>query len=46
MAGNIRKKRKEDALALAQLVYDMFKEDVASGKIKLGQNDANQPSKK
>lgn len=35
---NFKKKRKEDALALAELVYDIFKEE--NDKIDNGQNDA------
>lgn len=40
---SFKAKRKEDALALAQLVYDIYKEEQASGKIINGQNNAEQP---
>jgi hypothetical protein len=43
MQPNITKRRKEDALALALLLYDIFKENKVSGKIDSGQNNANHP---
>lgn len=42
MAENINKKRKEDALVLAQLLYDIFKENQSNDKIDSGQNNAQQ----
>lgn len=36
------KKLKEDALELATLIYDIFKERQADDKMKSGQNNANQ----
>ncbi len=35
-----RAERKKDALALAELVYDMFKEKKISDKVENGQNNA------
>ncbi len=35
-------KRKEDALALAYLVYDIFIEEGRGDKVENGQNNANQ----
>lgn len=44
MAENIAQKRKEDALELAYLIYDMFKESKGNNdNIESGQNNANQP---
>lgn len=41
----IVKQRKQDALALAQLLYDIYKEEVqSSDKIGDGQNNAQQTS--
>lgn len=37
-------KLREDALALAELIYDMYKEDQASANIDSGQNNAQKPS--
>ncbi|HVC36516.1 MAG TPA: hypothetical protein VNE40_03710 [Candidatus Dormibacteraeota bacterium] len=37
---SIKQRRKKDALALAELIYDMYKEEQASGKIINGQNNA------
>lgn len=43
MAENIIQKRKEDALELAFLIYDIFKEEASSDvKIENGQNNANE----
>jgi hypothetical protein len=36
------KKRKEDALALAQLIYDIYRDDLASDKMKDEDNDESQ----
>jgi hypothetical protein len=36
-----KSKRKEDALALARLLYDIFKEQQNNGKVENGQNYAN-----
>lgn len=38
----IKAARKRDALALAHLIYDIYKEELSSGKIVNGQNDAIQ----
>ena len=47
MAGNIKKKRKEDALELAYLAYDIFKErQNNNAKLKNGQNNAKQTQTK
>ena len=35
-------KRKEDAMVLAQVLYDIYKELDTKGKLKNGQNYANQ----
>jgi hypothetical protein len=40
MAENIAQKRKDDALELAYLIYDIFKEETESDKIEDGQNNA------
>jgi hypothetical protein len=41
MAENIAQKRKDDALELAYLIYDIFKEDTENDdKIEDGQNNA------
>ncbi len=37
---SFRKKRKQDALALAQLAYDIYKEEKYAARIKSGQNNA------
>lgn len=37
------RQRKEEALELAQLIYDIYKEGQSDDKIKDGQNNANQP---
>ena len=37
-----KKARKRDALALAELIYDIFKEQGKNGKIEGGQNNAKQ----
>jgi hypothetical protein len=43
MEENIAKKRKDDALELAYLIYDIFKEEEQSNdKIEGGQDYANQ----
>ena len=43
MAENIAQKRKDDALELAYLIYDIFKEETESNdKIEDGQNNAQQ----
>lgn len=42
---SVKEARKKDALALARLVYDMYKEEKRSGKIVNGQNNA-QPNPK
>jgi hypothetical protein len=42
--GNKRKARKQDALALAQLIYDIFQEQQAGAKMTVGQNNAQQSS--
>lgn len=36
---SIKSKRKEDAMDLAELIYDMYKEEIASDKITSGQNN-------
>jgi len=36
--------RKADAMELARLVYDIYKEEKASGKMKIGQNNAQHPN--
>lgn len=36
----VRQARKKDARALAELIYDMYKEEQASGKITNGLNNA------
>ncbi len=44
MAENIAQKRKDDALELAYLIYDIFKEETENDdKIEDGQNNAKQP---
>ena len=45
MQKNIAKKRKEDAQALAQLLYDIFKQNRDGGKVEYGQNNANHAKK-
>lgn len=40
----VKPKIKEDAGDLAQLVYDMYKEDKRNGKIVSGQNNAQPKS--
>ena len=40
-SGSFRKQRKEDALELARILYRMYKQQKASGKIIDGQNYAN-----
>lgn len=43
MAENIAQKRKDDALELAYLIYDIFKEETENDdKIEDGQNNAEQ----
>lgn len=43
MEENIAQKRKDDALELAYLIYDIFKEETENGdKIESGQNNAQQ----
>ncbi len=43
MAENIAQQRKEDALELAYLIYDIFKEEAENDdKIEDGQNNAQQ----
>ncbi|HUD07292.1 MAG TPA: hypothetical protein VMR34_05385 [Candidatus Saccharimonadales bacterium] len=39
---SFKTKRKEDALELAQILYDIFKEKQANDKLKNGQNNAQQ----
>lgn len=39
-----KKLLKEDALALAELIYDIYQEEKVSGKITNGQNNAQQNS--
>lgn len=41
----IKKKRKEDAMALAQLIYDIYNENKVNDKIRNGQNYANETGK-
>ena len=38
----VKKSRKEDALALAQLIFDVYKEEKLSGKIKGMKDQAEQ----
>ena len=38
---SLKQKRKEEALELAQIVFDVFMEDVANGTINNGQNNTN-----
>ena len=40
MADDIKNNQREDALELALLLYDLFKDDQASAKIENGQNNA------
>lgn len=40
-AKSLRQQRKEDALELAQIIYDIFIEDEANANINNGQNDTN-----
>jgi|GEM_PF-2778012 len=40
LPGKAKREVKDDALELAQLIYDVFKENKASGKIDNGQNNA------
>jgi len=42
--GKPKTKAKDDALELAELIYDIFKENKASGKIDSGQNNAQSAS--
>lgn len=42
MSENIAQKRKDDALELAYLIYDIFKEQTEDDKIESGQNNAQQ----
>jgi hypothetical protein len=37
----IKAERKKDALAMAELIYDIYKEKQDNDKIENGQNDAN-----
>ena len=39
---NTNKTTKEDAMELAILLYDMFKANKVSGKVVIGQNNAQQ----
>jgi|GEM_PF-6956485 hypothetical protein len=43
---NLKKKRKADALTLARILYDIFKEKQRVGIISTGQNNANQLNNK
>lgn len=43
---SVKEARRKDALALARLVYDMYKEEKRSGKISSGQNNAQNTSAK
>lgn len=42
-ATEIEKNAKEDALMLAQLLYDIFNDNGSSDKVEDGQNQANLP---
>ena len=39
---SFRAKRKKDAMELAQVLYDIYKELEVKSKVKYGQNNANQ----
>ncbi|HSX07524.1 MAG TPA: hypothetical protein VLG11_01390 [Candidatus Saccharimonadales bacterium] len=41
MANQVKKQEKDDAKELALLLYDLYKQRQSSGKIVIGQNDAN-----
>ncbi len=41
-----KRSRKADDLDLAQIIYDIFKENQANGNISNGQNNANQTKEK
>lgn len=41
---DVKEARKADAMALAELIYDVFVEEKSSGKLLLGHNNANRTS--
>lgn len=42
---DLKRARKKDAMALAELIYDVYKDELKAGKLDNGQNHAKQTDK-